>query len=551
MIDRAVELGSVILSYPVLIPVTLSSCALFAAFALRVARSDLYAASAYLAAALALLMLFSEGFDYRHHSARLLELTRSIRTGELDLFVHFGDQALPVFYYYSSAVYVFALPFSLAGIGADLSMKIVMTVSFVLMALSARSLFRLVARDIIGSDRPDLAAGAATVVLLTSNYAYANFSIRNAVPEALVYALIPAVLLAFLSRRTPLACALVILQMCIHPPVVPQALVAVAIPYLALSAGPFLSRAARLVSVYAIATVASVPAWLWALREKGAILGVEGLPVTFEETFLSAAELLNPFQFSSTGFFLWIALGIALLSRERTWPKGLFLAGAAALLLLLQTQPLAPLVVKIPLADIGLFIVRWMFVVVWLGALAFLLIRKPAGVTDIPIRVLLVMAAVQAMLLTGRELAVPEANSTLEESSYFAPRDAARPSWGRSEFYPAYDGDPNRCAQLIEAPSREVSFRDLMQAPVPSDANLAVDLGPLAGVTYLAGAEPAQTVGCGQTLYVTHPSPGTLLPFSLERDLMMRFPGVKLFYPLAALALAALVLLTGRRRTVS
>ena len=507
----------------------------FGLFAAALLRGRYTAASRFIALALATAILFDVGHDLHDHVGRLLLLKEGLTGGSPSLFVEVGDVSLPVFYYYSTGVYVFALPLTALGLSAVMALRIVMVGFFLAMAFGARRLFAgIVAQE---GDRGE-GAGLLAIVFLTANYVYLDFAHRNAFPEAAVYALIPLVVLALRAERTLLAVALVALQASLHPAVFPQAATAAVLAHLVLTPRPLPREALRLLLVFAAGVVLSSPSWVLAFANKDEIAGVDGLPVAFEDTFLRVTDIFRFHHYASPGLALFVLLPLVFWTcRGRRGAAGLLLVAAVATLVL-QLEIAKPLVRLIPLADLGLFIWRWMFVTIWFGVLA-LAVAWCAGMERWGVRALVLIAGLLAVVLVG--LRIEPAASDNAYAGYADPDRAGTGAWGFGEYYPRYGTPPEDCAALGAGESRRVPFSALT-APdgVTSALPLAVPGAPVGIVSYSADGAPVVGIGCDDTLYLQPPAPGAASVFRAEPDLALRHPVLKVLFPVLPLILTLL-----------
>ena len=94
------------------------------------------------------------------------------------------------------------------------------------------------------------------------------------------------------------------------------------------------------------------------------------------------------------------------------------------------------------------------------------------------------------------------------------------------------------CKPLVGTGARELRFSELRAAPVDATGPLVIAHAPLAGLTYRADGDPAALAVCGTRLILRHPAPGTPVRFDVTGDILIRNPGIRLFWPVLALAFA-------------
>lgn len=523
---------------PTFIIIFFSYFGLTSLFFYYAARGRFLQASNFLIAVLSIAIFFGRGHDRVHHAARIHELTQSMRAGNLDFFLFVGNEGLPIFYYYSTALYGFAVPFNLLGLNAEYSVGLVATTFFLTMALSARQLFAeiIVSHSLTSTQSREL-SGVVVIALLTSTYVYSVFAVRNAYPEAAVYSLIPLIVLWLKSRRLLLVGALLCLQITIHPPVMPQAAIAVILAHLTTTSYPLRSEILRLLVLYLGAVAVTVPAWFWALRDKALIMGLDGVPVSFEDTFLSLSSLLlQPTMMASPGPYIVALICAAIWCYGVVSSRSVILVCAATVTLLMQTMSLKPIVVHIPYADIGLFIWRWMFVTIWFLVLAFALLWRAKPGKNI-LKVIVVFGGLHAAFSAGREIAPAVPITHPVYSEYFKPLDDDGVRWGHSEFYPRYTEDLDQCNAVKVAEFAQIGFFELWTGSIETDTTVAISKAPLAGLTYLFDGNAAETVGCGSTLFVIHPDPGRTATLDLGRSFLVRTPILRMISPYIFLGL--------------
>ncbi len=493
------------------------------------------AAAAMYAVFLAISILFSRGQDIVHHAARAYAVADQVKHGALNSYLFFGDVGLPVFYYYSAGIYILAVPFELLGFSAEMSVKLVMLAFFVAMVLTSWRLFLQITDERLPDpDRHTLSA-IALLAFLSSSYIYFNIVGRNAYSESVVYGLVPAVILALRSDRLLLGLALVALQVALHPPVMPQAAVATAIGYAATGPSKGLKDLRKIALVYGGGVLLAFPAWYFAFRDRDLILGVEGLPIKFLDTFKPLAAFFNPFNSIAPGPYFFALLILAAVTFGLGTGRARVILALAAVLMFLQTTLGRPITSQIPLADMGLFIWRWKFVVIFLGILWFAVTWK-AGERTLIVRLIIFLAIGHSAFEVGSMLRPSTVESSLGGEGYFARASATDEfSWGRSEFYPKYPPSPD-CARIPSGPFRTVGLTDVWGG-LRTDASVAIYRGPLAGVTYVFGTEEARVLGCGDTLYVLHPDPGAEMGLTLRPNVMVERPIIRMALPWLLLAM--------------
>ena len=257
--------------------------------------------------------LFAWGDDTFTHIYRITAIAGQLRHGELSQFLvnPTTGETLPVFVYYNVLPYVIPTALNLLGVPAFYAYKLVMCGHFVLMALGLQALLaRTSAPD--ASARQRNMDQLVAILFITANYVYCLWCTRGALAELWVYCLVPWVVDAALRPRGErMTTVLLFLQICGHPIVLRQSLVAEAVVTFSVSRLSIVDLVRRGVVSAAVAVVLAAPFWLPQFLWQGYILGPKGLPVQFADSFQTLADTLNPRTTRSIG--VWMPLAILLL----------------------------------------------------------------------------------------------------------------------------------------------------------------------------------------------------------------------------------------------
>lgn len=453
-------------------------------------------------------LTFRVGDDTDHHIYRIAVLAEQLRTGTPSLLVAnpATGEVLPVFVYYSFVPYLPAVALDLAGFTAHVAYRVTAGLALVVLALGLARLVRL-ARD------PN-AAFLAAILFLCANYVFHLWLTRQAYAEIWVYCLIPWVTVWLMRQGALLPLAvLLFLQMSGHPIVFAQAFACSLLIAWALSSESPVAILRRYAGATVLALAVATPFWLPQVLWQSLIQGPAALPVRFADTFLSIGEIVGWQSLRGPGFFLPIALMLAIVLARRglSWRAWMLLVALLGVLAI-QTEPLQPIAERLPLLHTSLFVWRLMFPAALL-AFAFLLVAwqaQPRGDTALTILALLSLAGMGATL-------VPHAHDGLEQFAKRPPDDAAwiqdyhegELVWGYTEFLPNYAALPRRCSDAQLA-----SFTDLQRGIRPTAGYVAVRSAPLGGLAYEANGTKVALSACGNELMLGPLRPDAILQVS-------------------------------------
>jgi hypothetical protein len=487
---------------------------------------------------IAVIIFFSAGHDTATHAFRSIILDESIESGAPNLMIKFNEASLPIFYYYSTVIYTLTVPLIHFGISAVHAINLIGVVSFSLMAIG---FLRVAQRaTLVTSDNRDSAflVGAA---FLSVNYVYLNYIGRGAISEALSFSIVPVAVLAILNRNCILSALLISFQIMVHPVIFIQSFVSEVAMLLILDKALVRGIFTTLL-IYLMAVAISAPFWLPQFIHKGAIRGVEALPVKFEDTFLRLTSLIDPGAFASFGpwFVILFIIVFSISIRNATWQ----VKGCSAILIatiLLQLQISEPWVVKLPILNLSLFVWRWMFVSAIIGATIIgVLWRERIN----HIALIIVYLSGMSVIITSARYTIPTGKSFVLTNS--AIRDSQdNVVWGVSEFMPNYSSFPQDCSQKLNSESIRVPYSRLREAPLIVNGPIMITNGPIGIVTYLRDGEAVKDiVACDSSLVIPILHSNTTV--EVRGDTILDNPWLKILLPIAVL-LGILGVLLSRR----
>lgn len=256
---------------------------------------------------------FSWGDDFFTHVYRIAALADQVRNGRLSAFLVSPStgEAVPTFVYYSHVPYVLPVLFALLGLPALYAFKLGMALYFVMMAAGAQVMVERSAPAKLGREqrqRDNLVA----LMFLGANYVYSLWFARGSLAEIWVYCLMPWVVASALSSITSRWQAIFLfLQICGHPIVMAQCIVAEVIVAYSLSGLTALQLVRRGLVPSLAAVVLSAPFWLPQGLWQGQILGPRVLPSSFVDTFLGLPDLVRLHHQRTVG--IWLPLAALLL----------------------------------------------------------------------------------------------------------------------------------------------------------------------------------------------------------------------------------------------
>ncbi len=543
MIDKVEQLPVLMSQNPLswlIIGIAAVSCITFVIAALRNRPQTLFFA---LTLSITSLIVVSNGQDTTIHAWRSLYLFESLKANHLDLLLTLDNISLPIFYFYSPLTYELTWPFLWMGFTALQSIRIIASLGFILMAYSART---MICRAIDPLAQDYKIASLLGVVFLSVNYVYHNYLTRGALPEALSYALVPIIIVSLLDNKYLLSMLLIALQIMVHPVLFVQSFSAEAVILLMLDK-QFFSKTWKIASVYGSAMVLSSPLWFFGLANKTSIDGINGLPIKFEDTFVSLTSIVSLEDYIGVGFFIVSILLIVVINTHRTltWQTILGIIAFTATLLI-QLESFKPWISSLPIINMSLFIWRWSFVSAIIGVTVIAVLWKNCT-SHLIVHTLIILSATPVynaleIRLTAANFFKPDPDPPINFKELFAKIDGYH-TWGFGEFMPNYTTMPDGCKTVDKDHSQLVDYAQLREKPMAVKGTVAIPNAPIGIVKYLRDGEQAQNLSVcdGQLLIpVTHPQ----TTITAQEDFMMQHPLIRFALPVLVLLAIVAVLLT-------
>jgi hypothetical protein len=340
-------------------------------------------------------------------------------------------------------------------------------------------------------------------MLMSTNYVYSLWVWRSAFAEIWVYSLIPWVADELRAEHPSLLKlgVLTSVQIAGHPIVLLHSVIAELLIAYGLSDAPLV----RIVRACALSLVAAcviaAPFWLPQLLWRDAILGPGGLPVSFGNSFLTAANLLHPLDMRSVGPTLILAVlvilaaNMATLSR-RSWA----LAAGFAVLLAIQTVYLKPISVHIPTVETGLFIWRLMFACALLG-IGFLLSAQSA-IWPRFLALLSVLFFINLAVFFVMRTSPFHIDNLRDNGTIIREYETANTIWGVLEFMPNYTRLPRACDVPGAQRSTRVAYAALRDGVRIDSDYMVVRNAPVDFVSYRSAGQTLPLSACGDDLVI-------------------------------------------------
>lgn len=451
---------------------------------------------------------FSWGDDSFTHTYRIAALADQVRNGPVSAFLLSPStgEGVPTFVYYSHVSYLLPVLLALVGLPALWAFKLSMMLYFVVMAAGVQAMVERSApakRDRGQLQRDYLVA----LLFLGANYVYSLWFARASLAEIWVYCLMPWVVASALSPITGRWLAIFLfLQICGHPIVMAQCLVAEVIVAYSLSGLTPLQLVRRGLVPSIAAVVLSVPFWLPQGLWQGLILGPKALPASFEESFVTLLDLVRFHHVRTVG--IWMPLAtvlVVVVARARLSLQFWVPAIVGFVLILLQARPFYPITRLIPTLDLSIFVWRLALpaAVLLLGALLVGWREVPRASRGLPALASLALLGMVFLMLQFpggmmNHLSWQDDRVAITE---FEQLDGV---WGVSEYLPQYKGIAVECTT---PDARRVSYRDLRNGVEARARYIRVPHGPVGLVDYEADGSELAPKACGDDLVL-----GPLLP---------------------------------------
>jgi hypothetical protein len=451
---------------------------------------------------------FSWGDDSFTHTYRIAALADQVRNGPVSAFLLSPStgEGVPTFVYYSHVSYLLPVLLALVGLPALWAFKLSMMLYFVVMAAGVQAMVERSApakRDREQLQRDYLVA----LLFLGANYVYSLWFARASLAEIWVYCLMPWVVASALSPITGRWLAIFLfLQICGHPIVMAQCLVAEVIVAYSLSGLTPLQLVRRGLVPSIAAVVLSVPFWLPQGLWQGLILGPKALPASFEESFVTLLDLVRFHHVRTVGIWMPLAtILVVIVARARLSLQFWVPAIVGFVLILLQARPFYPITRLIPTLDLSIFVWRLALpaAVLLLGALLVGWREVPRASRGLPALASLALLGMVFLMLQFpggmmNHLSWQDDRVAITE---FEQLDGV---WGVSEYLPQYKGIAVECTT---PDARRVSYRDLRNGVEARARYIRVPHGPVGLVDYEADGTELAPKACGDDLVL-----GPLLP---------------------------------------
>jgi hypothetical protein len=492
-------------AHPVLFPSYLSLFLVFVVATLVfIGREQGARALWFLTGAIVIDFFFSWGDDTYTHVYRIAALADQVESGMLSSFLLNPDtgEGVPTFVYYSLIPYLLPALLDVLGLPALYAFKIVMALHFVVLAAGVHAVVLRSAPA--GRPReklePDFFVGC---LFLCANYVYVLWVGRASLGEVWVYCFVPWVVWAAIGARSGRALTVFLfLQICGHPIVLAQSLVAEGIVALSLARiGPVaLLRRSLMPGVLAI--VLATPFWLPQALWQDAIQGPKALPVQFADSFLGIGDLLKLWHERTVGLWLPLAAIVLIVARRARLPLAFWgPAIAAAIVTALETTYLFEVTRHVPTLDLSLFVWRLAFPVGFMLFGALLTGWREevrAGLLRLPALAACAVLAMTIVMLPPAPVALRHfADGWDIDQHALAKYERLDGIWGVREYWPNYTGLPEVCN---DSETTHISYRDLRDGFVTATPYVMVRRGPVKLVDYIVGGQRLQPAACGDDL---------------------------------------------------
>jgi hypothetical protein len=342
---------------------------------------------------------------------------------------------------------------------------------------------------------------------------------------------------------------LLFLQICGHPIVLLQSLVAEAVVTFSLSRMGWLELVRRGVVPVVLALVLAAPFWLPQFLWQDWILGPKGLPSDFYESFQNLYETLNPRNQRSIG--VWMPLALLLMiavARARLSARAWAAILVCFTLIALQTVYLYPVARRIPTFELSLFVWRLAFPTAFLAFGALLAGWREVG--SPPRRAVVAIATLSTigmmLVLTGiAPLRLANASKGMSDHRALIDYDRGNGIWGVREFFPNYGALPRACDSIGDA--AKALYTDLRAGQKAERPFLVVRHAPTGLVDYRVNGATLEPAACDADLVLGALPPGGIVTVT-ERKVDVLFWGRLLGFLAALLLIWRLAPLFGRFR---
>lgn len=483
--------------------------------------------------------LFSWGDDTYTHIYRIAALADQIRNGPISAFLTNPNngETIPTFVYYSTIPYLAPTLLNLLGLPALLAFKLVTALHFVVLGYGLQ---RLIERTTpADASRAHVETDYLVAFLfMSANYVYSLWFARGSLGELWVYCLLPWVVLGALSSNGRMLALFLFLQICGHPIIMVQTLVAEVLVAYALTGLSFVGLIRRGAVPMAVAMVLAAPFWLPQALWQGAILGPANLPADFRDSFLTLGQMLSPRSERTTG--IWLPLAVVLLvfvSRARLSLRVWVPVVAGFAIVALETVYLFDIAKHIPTLALSLFVWRLALPVAFLLFGGVLMGWREAGAAPRWTLAPLATGSLAGMAFLMLEIApsfVKDLTAGWDnDRTALVEYDRGAGIWGVLEYVPNYRDLPRNCEASDKG--RRVLYPELRDGVKADMPFLVVRRAPLGLVEYSAGGGPVALAACEQDLILGPLPAGAVVTVSEARTSWLNYFRLVEFF--AALAL--------------
>lgn len=447
--------------------------------------------------------LFSWGDDTFTHVYRIAALADQVRSGAISAMLTNPNngETLPTFVYYSEIPYLLPTLLNLLGLPALYAFKLVMALHFIVLGYGLQLLVERTARD--KADRGRVETDYLVAFLfISANYVYSLWFARGSLAELWVYCLLPWVVLAALSPNGRALTLCLFLQLCGHPIIVIQTLVAEVLVAYSMTGLTLIGLVRRGFVPVVIALALAVPFWLPQSLWQGMILGPHALPAEFSESFLTLGEVMSPRHERTAG--VWLPLGVLLLivvTRARLSLRVWVPVVAGFVIIALQTVYLVEVARLIPTLALSLFVWRLALPVAFLLFGALLVgwreAAQPARWALVPLSIGSLAGMMFLMLDLEPGFVKYLTRGWQDDRFALADYDRGDAVWGVREYWPNYAGLTRTCDA---AEARRVTYPQLRQGVKADSKFMLVRFGPIGLVDYTSDGKPVGLASCKEDL---------------------------------------------------
>lgn len=447
--------------------------------------------------------LFSWGDDTFTHVYRIAALADQIRTGAISALLTNPNngETLPTFVYYSEIPYLLPTLLNLLGLPALYAFKLVMCLHFIVLGYGLQLLVERTAPPNPSRMRVETDYLVA-FLFMSANYVYSLWFARGSLGELWVYCLLPWVVLGALSANGRALTIFLFLQVCGHPIVMLQTVVAEVLVAYTLTGLTFVGLIRRGFVPVAVAMVLGAPFWLPQSLWQGVILGPHALPADFQASFLTLAEMMSPRNDRTAGVWLPLAMLLLIFATRARLSLRVWVAAAASLVIIaLQTVYLFDVAKHIPTLALSLFVWRLALPVSFLLFGALLVGWREAGQPARWALVPLSAVSLAGMMFLMLDLEPSYVKFLMRgwenDRTALVDYDRGDGIWGVREYFPNYADLPNNCET---SGARRATYPELRRGLKADSSLVLVRHGPVGLVEYAANGAAIAPAVCGEDL---------------------------------------------------